>query len=309
MELPNLNALKSFIAVADCGSVTEAAGRMVVTQSGVSRQIAALEADLGFRLFDRVRGRLTINRRGIAFLREARRAVGAIEHLPRSARAIASGAYDRVRIAATSSIAFGLLPLVLARYLAERPGLPPSVSMRSLPEIAELEAQDQFDLVFAPLPVRLQRFEMVDMLRFELRLAGPAALIAGTGDEAGGESGGETDIALRDLDGVPFVSLDPFASYQESIERAFAGTGAAVSYVCETSSQLTASRLVELGVGCAFLDPFVAAAVAGPGIAIRRPVPGIALAYGVFAPPSMVMSAEAKAFLAMAVAAARQASE
>ncbi|NQW10192.1 MAG: LysR family transcriptional regulator [Alphaproteobacteria bacterium] len=283
--------------MADCGSVTEVANRMALTQSGVSRQIAALETELGFALFDRVRGRLAINRRGVAFLSEARRTVDAVELLPRSARAIASDAFDRIRIAATSSIIHGLLPPVLARYVAGRPGLPPSMTMRSLTEIAELDPQDRFDLVFAPLPIRLPRLELVETLSFDLRVAVTADMIHEDGP----------DIDLRTLQGKRFVSLDPFATYQESIERAFADAQTTVSYVCETSSQLAAARLVALGVGCAFLDPFVADTVARTGIAIRRPSPKIEHAYGVYAPPSTAITAEARTFLVLTRAAVEEA--
>jgi DNA-binding transcriptional LysR family regulator len=62
---------------------------------------------------------------------------------------------------------------------------------------------------------------------------------------------------------------------------------------------LTAARLVELGVGCAFLDPFVAAAIAGPKVVSRRVKPSITHAYGVFAPTERPLSGEAERTLDM----------
>ena len=44
---------------------------------------------------------------------------------------------------------FGL-PFAVARYVRERPGSPPSITMRSLQEIAELGPQGHFDLIIAP---------------------------------------------------------------------------------------------------------------------------------------------------------------
>jgi DNA-binding transcriptional LysR family regulator len=60
----NIKRLKAFVAVAESGSVTEAANRLALTQSGVSRQIAAMEEEVGFALFDRVRGRLSVSQKG-----------------------------------------------------------------------------------------------------------------------------------------------------------------------------------------------------------------------------------------------------
>ena len=63
----NMKRLKAFVAVAESGSVTVAANRLAFTQSGVSRQITAMEEDVGFALYDRVRGRLSVSHKGTAF--------------------------------------------------------------------------------------------------------------------------------------------------------------------------------------------------------------------------------------------------
>jgi DNA-binding transcriptional LysR family regulator len=67
-----LDAVRTFVAVADLGQFQEAAAELAVTQQAVSKRIAALEAELGVRLFTRgARGaRLTID--GQAFLAHAR---------------------------------------------------------------------------------------------------------------------------------------------------------------------------------------------------------------------------------------------
>src|ERR1051325_3176206 len=52
-QLPPLNALRSFEAAARYESFTRAAEELHVTQSAVSQQVKALEAQLGFKLFNR----------------------------------------------------------------------------------------------------------------------------------------------------------------------------------------------------------------------------------------------------------------
>jgi DNA-binding transcriptional LysR family regulator len=68
----DLEAVRTFVAAADAGQFSEAAADMSVTQQAVSKRIAALEKDLGVRLFTRTaRGaRLTVD--GQAFLPHAR---------------------------------------------------------------------------------------------------------------------------------------------------------------------------------------------------------------------------------------------
>jgi DNA-binding transcriptional LysR family regulator len=66
-----------------------------------------------------------------------------------------------------------------------------------------------------------------------------------------------------------------------------------VRFVCETSSTLTAARLVELGTGCAFLDPFVARSLTSGSVVTCRANPAFGHSYGVFAPQSLPLSDEA----------------
>ena len=63
-RLPSLNALKAFEAAAPHESFTKAAEELCVTQGAVSHQVKALEAELGFRLFQRERQRLVITEAG-----------------------------------------------------------------------------------------------------------------------------------------------------------------------------------------------------------------------------------------------------
>lgn len=288
MYSKNLKGLKAFVAVAECGSVTEASIRLSLTQSGVSRQIAAIEDEVGFPLFDRIRGRLSVSRKGAAFLRHARRTLDVVETLPRAALAIASGAADRVMIAGTSSVVHGLLPFAVARYVRERPGSQPSITMRSLQEIAELGPQGHFDLIIVPAPLRLPNYDLLQTVDFDLRFVGPVDLLPSDGEE----------IPLERLDGLPFISLDPFATYQESVERALSAAGVRVRFTCETSSVLAAARLVALGAGCAFLDPFVAQTIAGPSVGSRKLSPAITLGYSIFAPANIPLGEETKHILA-----------
>lgn len=66
--LPSLNALRAFEAMARTGSATRAAAELNVTHSAVSRQVKALEAQLGLRLFEGPRHALTLTEAGRGLL-------------------------------------------------------------------------------------------------------------------------------------------------------------------------------------------------------------------------------------------------
>jgi DNA-binding transcriptional LysR family regulator len=82
----HLDAVRTFVAVADAGQFQDAAADLSITQQAVSKRIAALERDLGVRLFTRTaRGaQLTID--GQAFLPHARDLLQAEERAAASVR-------------------------------------------------------------------------------------------------------------------------------------------------------------------------------------------------------------------------------
>jgi len=72
-EALSLDALRCFVAVADSGSFSVAAGRLGVPRSTLSRAVASLEADFGERLIHRTTRRLSPSTAGLALLERARR--------------------------------------------------------------------------------------------------------------------------------------------------------------------------------------------------------------------------------------------
>ncbi|HEY1916713.1 MAG TPA: LysR family transcriptional regulator [Streptosporangiaceae bacterium] len=82
----DLDAVRTFVAVADAGQFSEAAADLSVSQQAVSKRVAALESELGIRLFARTpRGaELTID--GQAFLPHARELMAAEERAAASVR-------------------------------------------------------------------------------------------------------------------------------------------------------------------------------------------------------------------------------
>ena len=76
---PDSDLLRSFLAVADTGSVTAAADRLGRTQSAVSLQIKRLEDSLGQPLFERLPRGVALTPRGAQLMPYARRITALLE--------------------------------------------------------------------------------------------------------------------------------------------------------------------------------------------------------------------------------------
>jgi DNA-binding transcriptional LysR family regulator len=109
----DLHQLRSLVAVAEAGSVTAAARRVLLTQSAVTRQIRALEAELGGALFDRTKKPISPTPLGRTALEQARRILQMSEDL-------------RATISSDAGTLKGELRLGVGRWLS-REAVPPLV--------------------------------------------------------------------------------------------------------------------------------------------------------------------------------------
>lgn len=117
-----LDMLRYFVALADRGALAEAAATVGRTPSAVSMMVRQFEDHLGASLFEQGRkSRLTPL--GEAVLAEARRALDQFDRSTDRILALASARMGLVRLAVTPSVAALVLPPVLARFMAERPGV------------------------------------------------------------------------------------------------------------------------------------------------------------------------------------------
>jgi LysR family transcriptional regulator, cyn operon transcriptional activator len=87
----NLRFLRTFVAIADNNGFARAATRLNLTQSAASRQVHALETELGVRLFDRIGRRVKLTSQGEDLLIRSRRLLSDAESLGERARALKSG--------------------------------------------------------------------------------------------------------------------------------------------------------------------------------------------------------------------------
>src|SRR5262245_28275514 len=96
----DLRRLRTFVAVAELGTVSKAALRLRISQSALSRQISDLEQEFSLRLFDRVGRRLILTAIGEQLLGDCRGVLGQVGSLGGRVALLRSGARGVRRVAA-----------------------------------------------------------------------------------------------------------------------------------------------------------------------------------------------------------------
>lgn len=148
----DIDLLRTFAAVADCGSFTAAAELVARTQSAVSLQVKRLEERLGCRVFERTSRALDLTPEGTTLLAYARRM---LELNDESVRRIAEppvhGAY---RLGITEYFVPVELPALLARFAAAYPGVHLEVRMGLSAELHKALRSNALDAAIVRLAPR-----------------------------------------------------------------------------------------------------------------------------------------------------------
>jgi DNA-binding transcriptional LysR family regulator len=136
--------MRSFLAVADAGSVTAAAGRLHRTQSAVSLQVKRLEESLGQPLFQRQARGVVLTPRGEQLVPYARRVVALLDEAAVALRE--KPLVGPVRVGISDEYSGTVLPRALAAFDERHEGVQVSVRVdHSTAQIAALEA-DEIDI-------------------------------------------------------------------------------------------------------------------------------------------------------------------
>ncbi|MGW8248619.1 MAG: LysR family transcriptional regulator [Acidiferrobacterales bacterium] len=112
----DIAALKAFVAVAESGSFSRAAETVFLTQPAISKRIAALEAELGTNLFDRIGRKVQLTEAGKALLGRAHTILIEVEDARRSITNLSGEISGTLAMAASHHIGLHRLPNGLKAY-------------------------------------------------------------------------------------------------------------------------------------------------------------------------------------------------
>jgi DNA-binding transcriptional LysR family regulator len=152
--------LRAALAVWQYGGVTCAADHIGLAQPAVSRLLAALEDELGFKLFERNRKRLTVSERGHVFLMETEAALSSLTRLSELAVELGRNHSGLLRIAAIPSFAHGLMPRILAILRHDFPDLVIKVEECGRNQQIEGLLSNQFDIGLVSLPIGVRELQI-----------------------------------------------------------------------------------------------------------------------------------------------------
>jgi DNA-binding transcriptional LysR family regulator len=150
----NFSQLQSFVALAETGSFTEAAYTVDLTQSAVSRALAALENELGVMLLERNRtGVVALTSVGQKIMPHVRSILASASAIEQEAKAVHGLAMGKLRLGSIESmISPHLLASVLTCFQASYPGIEVVLFEGAMHEVGEWIESSIVDVGFVILP-------------------------------------------------------------------------------------------------------------------------------------------------------------
>ncbi|MBV7703332.1 LysR family transcriptional regulator [Nocardia nova] len=193
--------LRVLAEVAERGSFTAAAAALGYTQSGISRQAAALEREAGKPLLERHRTGVHLTPAGLTLLRHARVVLDALEAARRDLDD--RDLVQRVRLGSLISAGAVLVPTALAALRRTHPALEVSTREGTTPALVRAIRAGSLDLAVItsrpphrPPDTELPRLIVEQLGEVELLVAAPAT----------GRFAGRTTVTVDELVDAPWIA-------------------------------------------------------------------------------------------------------
>ena len=242
------HSLQAFRLTILQGSVSAAADALGRSQPAVSRLLKELEQDVGFRLFDRVRGRLQPTGEGLLLFQEVERSFVGLDRIASIAGEIRTGRRGTIAIGCLPAAAASVIPGVLAELTARHPDV--SVLLHILPSvtIVQMVLTQGCDLGFVSMAA------ITPGLRVERQYRTPCMCIT----PAGHRLARRRHVGPQDLAGEALVMLSPATRIGRQVEAAIERHGIDKLTRVETHLTPLVSALVLEGIGIGVVDSMTA---------------------------------------------------
>ncbi len=265
-----LRHIRYFVAVAEAGSFRGAADILHIAQPALSRQIAALEAELGVPLFNTGSRRRVLSSAGEAFLDDAREILANVDRAKARAQSVNRGEHARLRIAFTEIASdSAAISSCVARLRTAMPNV--EISLLPMPSWHQSDAllRDKIDAGFL-----YQIPDMDSRIAFHgLADDSVMAVMPRTHPLAH-----QSKIHRRDLEGkrLIFVSRSVRSDFYQAIEEAFRDA-TVPPHIEQVGAANTVASLVSVGMGIGLLTATMKSRL--PTGVVMRPIVDLPLQY------------------------------
>ena len=260
----NLHRLRIFHAVAQRRNITAAAGELMLSQPAVSLQLKSLERELGLPLFQRGGPKLLLTDAGEVLYRAAASILFAKDEAERAIGELRDGTKGRLILGAGTTGGMYVLPRILQAYKARWPETEIVMQVGTTDQLLEKLLQNGLDLAIVGGPIEDRRFKTDTICTDVLVLiAAPTHPVCRLGS-----------VALKDLDGLPFIVPEVGSRTRQLVERQLREAGVPLRIGMQMPGTEGVKRAVEAGLGIGIVSRYAVEAELATGVLRALPIAG-----------------------------------
>ncbi len=244
----NLNGLKGFTEIVYQGSLAAAARTLNISEPALSRQIAALEHEIGLQLFSRDKRQLIVTEEGAAFLAEAQSILDSVAQIPEVVKGIKANYQRRIRLVTMPRLTDAVTAPALAEFRRADPHTLVIVDVQPRRFLERWIAVKNYDIGVGSLPAHHMAVETERILTLNaVAVLPPDHRMAGA-----------DQLAIGDLAGDPLIAITTGTLIRRQMEQVFERAKVPLDPTLEVSQVQLACSLVAAGAGYTVTDPLVA---------------------------------------------------
>lgn len=246
----NSKQMQYAITLSQTRNFSQAAQQLNMTQSALSKQIMALEKELGVKLFDRNTSPVSLTPAGEQFVREAKDLLYREEQLLQTMSRYGSGESGRLVIGISPFRSLYLMPDLIRRLREKYPGIQVELQETGSAQLRKNAAEGKYDFAIVNLPVEEALLDITPLEPDVLVLAMPKALAANLPCE---NKDGIAKIEFSDCRELPFVVVSKSQEMRQLFEKLCAAANFHPNIAAEVVGLSTAWAMVQAGVGASLL--------------------------------------------------------
>ncbi|WP_251863964.1 LysR substrate-binding domain-containing protein [Achromobacter sp. Marseille-Q4962] len=257
-----LRHIEIFEAIRRTGSLTEAAAALHISQPAASKLLAHAEAQLGFKLFERVKGRLVATREAEILSPEVARLHQDLSSVRRLAASLRDSPNGHLRLGCAPALGLGLLPEVVRASRDAQPGITFDIHTHHSAELVQGLLTRELDLA-----ITFDSNDYAGLTRIGL---GHTELVHLSRQTDAGP------LRLQDLPhSATLILLDARDASGALLQMALDAQGLDPQAAIRVQTHYVACALVDAGCGDAIVDAITAQAMLRPGMGLRRLDPAL----------------------------------
>jgi DNA-binding transcriptional LysR family regulator len=256
-----LRHLEVFHAIMLTGTITAAAKLLNISQPAATRLLLRAEDQLGYRLFDRVKGRLLPTREGQVLHAESERIISGLDNLRKLSRNLGAATTGHLRIAAAPALCIDLIPLAITRFRQKHADVSFEVETRQYADLVRVVLNHEVDLGIG--------FDVQPHPGLDIQTLA-AAQFYGIFPKAM-EAQLPATVKLDWFRKHPFIGLRSDDPLGAAFSAAVKLSDVELRPIVEVKTNQIALSLVSRGAGAAIVDQYTAAAH-DPALVVARPL-------------------------------------